>query len=69
MDFIEEHIDLLNQRLEEKGYSVSSTVKKKETEEIEKIEIEEMKKEKKRFEAKQPMGEWQKQRFSFDMRI
>ena len=69
LDFIEEHIDLLNKRLEEKGYSVSSTVKKKETEEIEKIEIEEMEKEKKRFEAKQPIGEWQKQRFSFDMRI
>lgn len=69
LDFIEEHIDLLNQRLEEKGYSVSSTVKKKETEEIEKIEIEEIEKEKKKFEAKQPMGEWQKQRFSFDMRI
>ncbi len=69
LDFIEEHIDLLNKRLEEKGYSVSSTVKKKETEEMEKIEIEEMKKEKKRFEANQPIGEWQKQRFSFDMRI
>lgn len=68
LDFIEEHIELLNKRLEEKGYSVSSSVKKKE---LEKEELEkDITSQIQRFEAEEEItGEWERKRFSFDMRI